>query len=292
MNAVDSWSVDVWKQINGQPAQNGQPMQPGQLKTVMGKIRVAQQVFGATVRGNDNPIPADTIDLKTGIPSAGLTKPVVTMTKTFQLQDIHIKDPTLTMVMNQVTLAGQDLGLIEETLFYQGQKARIPASIKVSNVADLGDGLLGKAIEINAAIPVAPPNPKNPGVYGTATYAAVTKGISVFTASLQGPPYALLLDPTTYADAHLPLQDSAIITPASAIQSLVGDGGFAMAAGLPPSTGLLVSLAGATTKLYVGTEPIVEFRLADKDGIYYFTARQSIQFVNIDARSLIKLEFK
>ena len=105
MNAVDNWSTDVWKQINGVLPQNGQPAQPGMLKSVMGKIRIAQQVFGATVRGNDNPIPADTIDLKTGIPSAGLTKPVVTITKGFQLQDIHVKDPVLTMAMNQVTLA-------------------------------------------------------------------------------------------------------------------------------------------------------------------------------------------
>ena len=122
----------------------------------------------------------------------------------------------MTMAMNQVTLAAQELALIEEKLFYQGEDAPIPGSIKVAKASDLGHGLIGKAIEINEAIPVKAPDAGRPDVYGTATYSAVTKGISVFAANLQGPPFALILDPDTYADAHLPLLDSAIITPASA----------------------------------------------------------------------------
>ena len=289
MSAIDSWTNDIWNKINGQA---GPPPQPGLLKTVMGKIRVAQQVFPTTVRGNDNPVPADTIDLKTGIPTAGLTKPVVTITKSFQLADMHVKDlPDLSMAMNQVTLAGQSLALVEDMLFFQGQDAKVPADVKVTTASDLGSGLLGRAAEINKPIPVEPLKDKK-GVYGSNTFAAVTEGIAKLGANLQGAPYALLLDPGTYADAHLPLQDSNIVTPASAIQALVNDGGFFMATGLPARTGLLVSLGGATTKLFVGTEPTVEFSLRDQNGVNFFSAKESIQFVNIDARSLTKLEFK
>jgi hypothetical protein len=87
MNNNDIWPPETWSKINGPAGQ------AGPLKKAMGLIRVAQQIFPNTVRGKDDPIPADTIDLKTGVPSAGLTKPVVTITKSFQLAAMHIKDP-------------------------------------------------------------------------------------------------------------------------------------------------------------------------------------------------------
>jgi uncharacterized linocin/CFP29 family protein len=295
MNAVDSWTSDIWNKINGQPAQNGQAAQAGLLETVMGKIRIAQQAFPTTVQGDDKPIPADTIDLKTGVPSVGQTKPVVTISKSFQLADMHVKDlPQLTMAMNQVTLAGQSLALVEDTLFFQGEHALdLPTEVRVSKASDLQGGLLGLALQHHRPI-IVEPSGGHHGRYGSATYAAVTKGISVFGRHQQGQPYALILDPATFADANLPLQDNSLITPACAIQALVGDGGqFLMSPGLPANTGLLASLGGQTTMLYIGTGPTVEFTQLDRNGIYYFfTACESIQFTNIDARSLLKLEFR
>jgi uncharacterized linocin/CFP29 family protein len=291
MNAVEKWTPDIWNKINGQP---GQPTQPGIINTVMGNIRVLQNVFPTIVQGNDNPIPADIIDPKTGIPSAGLTKPVVTITKSFQLDTVHVQDlPNLTMLMNQVTVAAQSLALVEDTLFFQGEHGAkaLPPEVSVPKASHLGAGLLGKSVEFNKPILVRKPDGKER--YGTATYAAVTQGISVFAANLQGKAYALILDPATYADANLPLQDSSIITPASAIRAIV-EGGFLMSPGLSPNTGLFVSLGGLTTTLYIGTGPIVDFIVQDRKegGQYFFTATESIQFHNLDARSLIKFEFK
>jgi uncharacterized linocin/CFP29 family protein len=290
MSNADIWSPQIWAKINGQP---GQPPQPGALKTAMGLIRVAQQIFPTTVRGTDKAIPADTIDLKTGIASVGATKQVAIITKSFQLAAMHVEDPELTMAMNQVMLAAQSLALAEDALFFQGAAAQSALSdVKVEGASFLESGLLGKALEFNAAIPVLPSSSQgNDGfVYGSATYKAVVKGISVF-GGVQGRPFALILDPATFADANIPLQDSSIVTPASAIRALIDDGHFTMSPSLPPNTGLLVSLGGNTTQLYIGTEPVVEFDIS-RQGIYLFTARQSIQFHNIDARSLIKLEFK
>jgi uncharacterized linocin/CFP29 family protein len=283
---VDSWPPSVWTQINGSPGST--PPQPGLLTSVMTAIRVANKVFPSTTQGNDDPVSADTIDLKTGIPTVGVTRPVVSITRQFQLADLQVdssSSPNLPVVMNQVTLTGQTLALMEDSLFFQGRKARIPHGVTVTVPADLQDGLLGIA-EANHKIPV---RPRSEGGYGTGAYEAVVKGISEFSANLQAPPYALILDPVTFGDANSPLPET-MVTPASAIQALV-QGGFYMSPGLPPRTGLLAALGGGGTSLVIGTAPVVEY--TNTDGrYYYFTARESIQFCNIDPRSLIALDFQ
>jgi uncharacterized linocin/CFP29 family protein len=291
MNAIDKWTPANWNAINGVA---GDPKQPGLINTVMGNIRVLQTVFPAVAQGNDCPVPGDTINPKTGVATAGLRKPLVTITKTFQVANVHVQDPTLSMVMSQVTLAAQALALAEDMLFFQGENAKLPSDISADTPSALGTGLLGRAKEFNHPIHVPSSGAKNSERYGTATLAAVVKGISVFSANGQAKDYYLILDPASYADANLPLQDSAIITPASAIQALLGNGGFLMSPGLPPNTGLLASLGGAATTLYIGTGPLVEFIVQDaRNGAnYQFNAAESIQFNNIDPRSLITLEFQ
>jgi hypothetical protein len=283
----DLWTKNnVWAKINGTP---NDPKDPGLLKKSMGPMRVAQHIFPTIVQGTDKPFPADTIDHK-GTPTKGNTKSFATIKKTFKLYPLHIQDePNFTIAMNQVMLAAQALALAEDLLFFQGQDATLPHGVSVEDhdKAILGKGLLGIAEENKQTISVFP-NGHN-DTYGSATYSAVFRGISMFNG--QGGPYALILEPAIFADANFPLQDSSFATPASAIQSLVEAGGFVMSAGLPPKTGLLVSLGGQTTSLYIGTEPVIHWDNFDNN-IHSFTATQSIQFHNVDPRSLIKLEFK
>jgi hypothetical protein len=196
------------------------------------------------------------------------------------------------MASNQVTLAGQALALVEDTLFFQGTDAKLPSgaqsvSLPGGDQQKLDTGLLGIA-EANKNVIDVSAGPKK--TYGLATYNAVVRGISKFTSTLQGPPYGLILSPDIFADTNLPLEDEAMVTPASAIQPLLASGPFVMSPGLPNKTGLLASLGGKTTTLYVGTAPILEYNKFDSS-IYFFTARESIQFLNIDVRSLIKLKF-
>jgi Encapsulating protein for peroxidase len=290
MSNGNFWPPNVWTQFNGSPTDK---TQPGLLKTTMGPMQVAQHVFPTTVTGNDNSIPADTIDLKTGVPSTGTTRAFATIRKPFTLFPVHIADPALTMASNQVTLAGQALALIEDTLFFQGNDARLPAgggkgvNLPDGDQAKLDGGLLGIAAK-NKVISVPPGKKK---AYGLATYSAVVDGIAQFTTDQQGPPYALILSPDTFADASLPLEDEALVTPSSAIQALLASGPFVMSPGLPARTGLLASLGGKTTTLYIGTGPLVEYNSYD-GSVYSFTGRESIQFLNIDSRSLIKLKFE
>src|SRR5271165_2959504 len=275
-------SPNVWTQFNGSPTDK---TKPGLLKTTMGPIQVAQQVFDTIVTGNDNSIPADTIDAE-GTPTTGETRRFATLRKPFSLYPLHVNDAALTVASNQVTRAAQALALLEESLFYQGTEAKIDKEIvPVAEQKKLGEGLLGIAKkEIEVKYKIAPR-------YGVKTYEAVVDGIAEFTKHQQGPPYAVILSPETFADANYPLQNEAMVTPASAIQALLASGPFVTSPGMPSKTGLLASLGGKATTLYIGTCPLVEFNTFDKS-VYWFSARESIQFLNTDDRSLIKLKFE
>jgi hypothetical protein len=259
----------------------------------MGPMQIAQHVFPTVITGNDNSIPADTINLNTGFPSTGTTRALATIRKPFVLFPVHVTDPALTMASNQVALAGQALALVEDTLFFLGNDTRLPAgggkgvNLPDGDQAKLDGGLLGIATK-NKVISVPLGKRKT---YGLATYSAVVDGIAQFTADQQGPPYALILSPDTFADASLPLENEALVTPSSAIQALLASGPFVVSSGLPIKTGLLASLGGKTTTLYIGTGPLVEYDFYD-GSVFAFTGRESIQFLNIDSRSLIALKFE
>jgi hypothetical protein len=283
------WTPQQWAQFNGVP---GDKTQPGLLKATIGPMEVAQQVFPTIVTGSDYSILGDKIDLATGRPSTGGTRAFATLQKPFILFDVHIKDPALTMASNQVTLAGQALGLAEDSLFFLGRDAQLRGGAQAVTLPPgdqdkLERGLLGIA-EANNVIQVSPGRKKT---YGLATYRAVVKGIAKFTDDQQGPPYALILSPDTFADANLPLEDDAMVTPSSAIQALLRSGPLVTSPGMPNRTGLLASKGGKTTTLYIGTGPLVGPDTI-AGSLYSFTARESIQFLNIDSRSLIKLEFE
>jgi uncharacterized linocin/CFP29 family protein len=311
MNNNNFWSPEIWKKINGEAAQygqpgqpgnlrgamppNGQPPEPGALKEAMGKIRVAQQIFPTTIRNNDNPIPADTINLTTRVASAGKTKQLATIIKSFQLAPLHIQDPELTMAMNQVMLAAQSLALIEDALLFQGKDAvkALPenSGIEVIDAETLEEGLLGIA---KTKIPVhrAGTEARQGLVFGAATNKAVMEGITTLQREFQAGPFALILDPETYLDVHSPFEDDSNVCPADAIERFFEKSGgqIAMSPSMPKNTGLLAALGGKTTQLYIGTGPTLEFDFAE-GGKYFFTAKETIQFHNIDARSLVRLDF-
>lgn len=293
------WTNTQWAIFNDTPASQAGttpavPAKLGLLHTTMTPIAVAQQVFLNTiVTGTDNPIPADRIDRGTGIPTTGETRGVATLRKPFKLFPVHVSDPLLTMASNQVTLAGQALALVEDMLFFQGKNAPLPKPegqavyLDAGDKEKLGEGLLGIAAS-NKTIIV---RQREKGIWGLATYKAVVEGIGQFTNDLQGPSYSLIVSPKLFADANLPLPGNVLVTPSSAIQSLLSNGQFVPSPGMPNEFGLLASLGGQTTTLYIGTGPLVEYNAYD-NSVYSFTARESIQFLNIDSRSLIRLQFE
>jgi hypothetical protein len=286
MATGDFWSTATWAKFNGV---SGDATQPGLLNSTMGPMQIAQHVFKTVVTGSDAPLPADVVELSTGLPTSGRTRPFATLRKAFNLLPMHIVDPALTVASNQVSLAGQAIALTSDALFFRGKDASLPVGVTLfpGDQDKLDKGLLGIA-EAHKVIPVYPEMNKR---YALAIYSAVVEGLASFTTDAQGPPYGLILSPDVFADANLPLKDSALVTPANAIQALLAAGPFVMSPGMPPRTGLLASLGASATTLYVGTGPLLEFNNVE-DSVYSFTARESIQFVEIDARSLIKLRFE
>jgi Encapsulating protein for peroxidase len=282
----DFWSGDIWAKFNGVP---GDATKPGLLNTTMGPMQIAQHVFKTVITGSDAPISADVVDLHTGLPTSGRMRAFATLRKAFRLLPMHVVDPTLMVAANQVSLAGQAIAMTSDALFFRGREANLAHGVTLfpGDQDKLDKGLLGIA-EGHKVISVHPEKNKR---YGLATYSAVVEGISHFTTDAQGQPYGLILSPDVFADANLPLEDSALVTPANAIQPLLAAGPFVMSPGMPPKTGLLASMGASATTLYVGSGPLLEFNNFE-DSVYSFTARESIQFVEIDARALIKLEFE
>jgi uncharacterized linocin/CFP29 family protein len=259
----------------------------------MGPMQVAQFIFNGSIKttGNDNPIPADTVD-EHGVPTTGETKGMVTLRLNFPLAPVHVQDPALSVADLQVNLAAQALALAEDKLFFSGEDARDLGRVEVSpaDLRKLGKGLLGTAahtVNVDLRKPHKPGEPK----YGLHVQNAVVEGIARFSRDLQGSSFALILSPDAFADINIALNSTYFVTAATAIQSLLGGSLMRMSPGLPDRTGLLVALGGKATTLYVGTAPVVEFDLYNGSH-YSFTARESIQFVNTDPRSLIRLEFE
>ena len=314
----DFWPQSTWQTFNGNPTAT--PPTPGLLKSTMGPMEVAQQVFPTVVTGNDNPIPADKVDPITGAPTTGNMKQFATVQYPFTLAPLHTSDPSLAVATNQVNLAGQALALAEDSLFFFGVDASLPARIALPNgpilrplppppppapppppyavdETNLAVGLVGVAA-LNRTEPVNKlAKPVGPVIYGFNLYDTILACISRFTRDGQGPPYAVIVSPTIFGDANATFPGGQGVSLASMIQSVLQSGPFVQSAGISNNTynfsevGLVASLGGKTTTLYVGTSPVVEFNTY-QNSVYSFDVRESIQFANVDQRSLIKLEFK
>jgi uncharacterized linocin/CFP29 family protein len=111
-------------------------------------------------------------------------------------------------------------------------------------------------------VPVSPLNASNPGVYGEKLFAAVTEAYGFLQGlSLYGP-FALVLPPAQYADAHAPLATT-LIMPADRIRALM-TAGFYASGTLPANQGVMVSLGG-TVDLAIAVHGATAFTLVESD---------------------------
>jgi uncharacterized linocin/CFP29 family protein len=125
-------------------------------------------------------------------------------------------------------------------------------------------------------------------IWGENTFNAVVQGISELNMASQPGPFALILPYRVYADTHLAIGFS--FTTADRITPLV-IGGFCGTAALPVFTGLLVSLGGEPTTLYVGAEATAAFSRKDDEELHFFRVFERVQFSAIDARAFVSLDF-
>ncbi len=282
------WSPEGWSELD--KAVNGQA----------GQVRVAQKVFPATQLPGAAVVPDDSLDpAKIEIPE-GLTRPFLESSVDFPLSQSQVdNEGTLGTGKALAKLAVKSVALIEDTLFFQGKAATIPGTVKVVNQDSAGTGLLGRA---STTIPVKRSDPNYPDTI----FQYVVAGISTLVSALQPGPYALFLESEIYADTYKPGPQS-LVTPADRIIPLV-TGGFyatgtlavpapapaaraAAARAAPSKRGLLVSLGGEPTTVYVGMDAVTAFTQADPDGRLRFRVFERVQIVARDPTALVGFDF-
>jgi hypothetical protein len=101
-------------------------------------------------------------------------------------------------------------------------------------------------------------------------------------------PYALFLPAKRFAYASTPLSGTTV-TPGDRITPLV-TGGFHGTGCLPDNDGLLVSLGGEPTTIYLGIDATTAFTQIEPNGIYRFRVFERFQFVERD-RAAFRLKF-
>ena len=270
------WSEPVWREIDD-----------AVLKEV-GRIRVAQKVFPSSQSSNGQYVPADEFDPKAMTIAEGRTKPFIEISVDFRLTQGQVdNEATLQTGKTLSRLASKSAALAEDKLFFQGNQANLDPNVKVVNKDSVGPGLLNvKNIKSQNVVAQG----QNPKVYGRNTFKEVVKGMSDLTDDGQPGPYALILHSAIYADTYAPVQNGLATTADRLIPLL--SGGFYGTGTLPASKGLLVSLGGEPTSLYVGRDAITAYTQEDGDGNSRFRVFERVQLIARDPRAFVKLNFQ
>jgi hypothetical protein len=289
------WNETIWKGINDE------------VRKAAGTVRVAQKVFPSVMLDNPSNIPNDTFDLANNTIFEGLTKPLVEISALFKLTPNQVAtEASLQTGLKLAKLRASDLARIEDLIIFQGTDAFLapnpglpPAIPPPRNLTapSVGTGLLGVAttqipgtFPPNPSIPVLPLAPTQPGVlYGANTLNAVVRGIGLLNGQSQPGPFALILDYRIVADTYSVLGGT-LTTTADLINPLVTGGFFATTA-LRPWTGLLVSLGGEPTTIYVGVEATAALTMKNSVEDYFFRVFERVQFDARDPRAFVRLNF-
>ena len=273
------------------------------VTTQVGQIRIGQKVFPSVPMPTAQVVPADQLDVASRGLAEGRTKPFIELSIDFPLTHSQVEsEGTERSGCKLSSFWARSLVLAEDALLFQGKDATLPAGVNATNKDSAETGLLGKA----ANTIVVETDPKKG--YPESVFAAVAEGIAKLVDAGHPGPYALILESSIYADTYRPQQvagTGALVTVADRISALV-PGGFystgtmlvkppvaiACAAGKPLKTGLLVSLGGDPTTIYVGGEAATAFTQSDTGGNLRFRVFERMQFTALDGAAFVRLEFK
>lgn len=260
----------------------------------VGRVRVAQKVFPSELRLNQDTVQADSL---TSVPAPpheaspimireGVTLPFLEIYAKFALTPSQISNEVqLRSAYTLAQLTSRKLALAEDLLLFQGSGATLPSGVVVSNLRPEWNGLLNLDGMLDPIVVEQTPS----GGYGENTFRAVSEGISALIAAGHPGPYALILETRVFADTYAPLANTLIAT-SDRIGPLV-DGRFFGTGTLPPATGLLVSLGGSPTTIFIGRDADVVYNNMDPFGNHRFRMFERIQVVNREPTALLKLTF-
>jgi uncharacterized linocin/CFP29 family protein len=267
--------------------------------TEVGRIRVAQKVFPTIQMENAPYVTVDEFNPQTMTINEGQTRPFVEISLEFALTKSQVdNESNIHTARTLALLASKTVAQAEDEIFFQGRQAPlvvnnpIPGLLTFLNIDSAGDGLLG-LVNANQVIPVvatggsgSPPT----GGYGSATFDAVAQGIALLIGLGHPGPFALFLSTAIYADTYQTV-DFGQSTTAERIVPLV-TGGFYTSGALPAALGLLVSLGGEPTTIYIAQDAVTAFTQQDALGAYRYRVFERVQIVNRDAQALVRLDFQ
>ena len=270
------WTPEVWAEID---------------KAVMaevGRLRVSQKVFPTLQTPNAPNVSADVFNRQTMTIQEGITLPFMEISVEFALTQSQVDNESMLRTGRTLAqFAARSVALAEDLLFFQGAQAPVPQGVRVTNIASAGPGLLNLpgALQAIAVNPLA-----QGGGYGESTFAAVSQGIGALTAAGHPGPYALILEATLFADTHAPVPNT-LTTTADRINPLV-EGRFYSTGTLPANRGLLVSLGGNPTTIYIAQEAITAYTQEDQQGNYRFRVFERVQLVAREGQACLSLQFQ
>jgi uncharacterized linocin/CFP29 family protein len=273
------WNPQIWGDID---------------KAVMadvGRVRVAQKVFPAQQKPNQDNVQADILMVgqAPGDPlmiQEGVTLPFLEISAKFALTQSQMNNEAeLRTAHTLAQLSVRRVALAEDLLIFQGAKATLPPGISVSNTSAKWNGLLnmeGMLKPINV-------EPLPSGGYGENTFRAVSEGISELIAAGHPGPYALILETDIFADTHAPVPNT-LVTTSDRIIPMV-EGRFHGTGTLPANTGLLTSLGGSPTTIHIAQDAIVVTNWQDPFGNFRFRVYERMQVVAREPNAFVKLQF-
>jgi len=274
------WTPQIWTDID---------------KAVLadvGRVRVAQKVFPSQQKPNQDSVQADILSLgdAPGAPlmiKEGITLPFLEISSKFALtQSQMANEASLRTAQTLAQLSARKVALAEDLIFFQGTSVQLPPGVTVTNIREGWNGLL----HMEGMLPTIEVEPLAGGGYGEHTFTALSKGIGELIAAGHPGPYALILETSMFADTHAPVPNT-LVTTADRINPLV-DGRFYGTGTFPAHTGLLVSLGGTPTTVYIAQEAATIYNWDDPFGNHRFRIMERVQVVVREPNAFVKLQFQ
>ncbi|MBS1693785.1 MAG: encapsulin [Actinobacteria bacterium] len=264
------------------------------VQAEVARIRVAEMVFPTVQMANAANVPLDQFNPQTMTIDEGQTRPFVEISLAFAMAKSQVdNEATLRIGRTLSLLAAKTVAQCEDEVFFQGTQAPsfinnpFPGFLTFTNINSTGNGLLGL---VNAAQVIDVNRPRAAAGYGSATFDAVAQGIAQLISVGQPGPFALFLHTAVYADTFQTVAANQTTT-AERIVPLVTNG-FHGTGSLPAATGLLLSLGGEPTTIYLAQDAVTAFTQEDPGGAYRFRVFERVQIVNRDPRALVRLNFQ
>jgi uncharacterized linocin/CFP29 family protein len=290
------WTNDIWSGIDQA------------VEDEVGRIRVVQKAI-PSVNVQDAPnVPAAHFEPDEMTMAEGVTKPMIEISVEFSLTSNQVtNEQTQHSGQSLARLAAKKLALAEDTILLRGAQAELPKKVTVQHRDSAGGGLLsaGTDEDRDRKKPMTlRENPQNN--VGEEIFKAVTQGIAELTRKGQPGPYALILESGLYADAFTPTGPNLVTAADRLVPSSTGaqgllQGGLYGTSVLPKDHGLLISLGGDPTTIYVGTyqrsdgqtlDAMTAYTGQDEAGRYRFRVYERIQFVTREKSALLNLAFE